>query len=449
MSSPTVYVETYGCQMNVADTEMVLRLLQQGGYARTLDPAGADVILINTCAVRERAVERVRGRASVLAQYKTHNKHVILGITGCMAEHLRGELHEQAPYVDLVVGPDSYRRLLDHIERARAGEFVEETGLDPHETYEGLDAARAGNDSMTGGVTGHVPIQRGCDRFCAFCVVPFTRGRERGTPPDEVVRQVRVLAESGFREVQLLGQTVNSYRFGEVGFADLLRRVAEVDGIDRIRFTSPYPLDFSADVIAAMAELPKVCKHVHLPLQSASDSVLGRMRRGYTFAAYTALVEALRAAMPDCAITTDLLVGFCGETDVDFEQTYRTLATVRFDNAFTFAYSERKGTLAARKLPDDVPAEVKQQRLARVIEEQRRITAEIYAAQVGRRERVLCESPSRKSPTELLGRTETYRPVIVSAGPAAVVGDLLDVLIDRAGPGTLYGRPLVEASTRG
>lgn len=448
MPSPTVYVETYGCQMNVADTEMVLRLLQQGGYARTLDPAGADVILINTCAVRERAVERVRGRASMLAQYKARNKRVVLGITGCMAEHLRGELREQAPYVDLVVGPDSYRRLLDHIERARAGEFVQDTGLDPFETYEGLDPTRTIASGMTGGVTGHVPIQRGCDRFCTFCVVPFTRGRERGTPPDEVVRQVRALAENCFREVQLLGQTVNSYRFGDVTFADLLRRVAEVDGIDRIRFTSPYPLDFSADVIAAMAELPKVCKHVHLPLQSASDSVLERMRRGYTFAEYAALVEALRAAMPDCAITTDILVGFCGETDADFEATLRAVANIRFDNAFTFAYSERKGTLAARKIPDDVPAEVKRRRLARVIEEQRRITAEIYAAQVGRRERVLCESPSRRSPTELLGRTETFRPVIVSASQGAAVGDLLDVLIDRSGPGTLYGRPLAGGAAR-
>ena len=262
------------------------------------------------------------------------------------------------------------------------------------------------------------------------------------------MRQVRALAENCFREVQLLGQTVNSYRFGDVTFADLLRRVAEVDGIDRIRFTSPYPLDFSADVIAAMAELPKVCKHVHLPLQSASDSVLERMRRGYTFAEYAALVEALRAAMPDCAITTDILVGFCGETDADFEATLRAVANIRFDNAFTFAYSERKGTLAARKIPDDVPAEVKRRRLARVIEEQRRITAEIYAAQVGRRERVLCESPSRRSPTELLGRTETFRPVIVSASQGAAVGDLLDVLIDRAGPGTLYGRPLAGGAAR-
>jgi tRNA-2-methylthio-N6-dimethylallyladenosine synthase len=437
---PTVYLETYGCQMNVADTDMMLGLLAQAGYARTEDPAGADVILINTCAVRERAVERVRGRASALAQLKGHGKRVVLGITGCMAEHLRSDLREQAPYVDLVIGPDSYRRLSEHIERARNGEVVEDTALDPHETYEGLDPSR----SMTGSVIGHVAIQRGCDRFCAFCVVPFTRGRERATPPGEVLRQVRAMASSGFREVQLLGQTVSSYGYSEgareIGFAELLREVASVNGIERIRFVSPYPLGFTAEVIAAMAELPKVCKHVHLPLQSASDSVLERMKRGYDFGTYAALVRHLRQAMPTIAVTTDFLVGFCGESEAEFEDTRRALAELRFDNAFMFAYSERKGTLAARKFPDDVPPEVKQQRLALVIEEQRKITAEIYAAQVGQRERVLCESPSRRSPVELLGRTDNYRPVIVAAGPT--VGDLVEVVIDRAGPGTLYGRPV-------
>jgi tRNA-2-methylthio-N6-dimethylallyladenosine synthase len=359
-----------------------------------------------------------------------------------MAEHLRSDLREQAPYVDLVVGPDSYRRLPEHIERARQGEVVQDTALDPHETYEGLDPSRA----MSGSVIGHVAIQRGCDRFCTFCVVPFTRGREHASPPDEVVRQVRAMAASGFREVQLLGQTVSSYRFSkgerEVGFADLLRQVAAVDGIERIRFVSPYPLGFTAEVIAAMAELPKVCKHIHLPLQSASDTVLERMRRGYDFATYAGLVRSLREAMPSIAITTDFLVGFCGESEAEFEDTCRALFELRFDNAFMFAYSERKGTLAARKLPDDVPPEVKQRRLAYVIEEQRKITAEIYAAQVGRRERVLCESPSRRSPAELLGRTDNFRPVIVAAG--AAVGELVDVVIDRAGPGTLYGRPLRE-----
>jgi tRNA-2-methylthio-N6-dimethylallyladenosine synthase len=295
-----------------------------------------------------------------------------------------------------------------------------------------------------------VAIQRGCDRFCTFCVVPLVRGRERAIAPSEVVRQVRALAASGCREVQLLGQTVNSYRAAEdgreVGFAELLRRVAAVAGIDRIRFVSPYPLGFTAEVIAAMAELPKVCKHVHLPLQSASDTVLARMQRGYTFAEYRLLVASLRRAMPDIAITTDFLVGFCGESGAEFAETLAALPELRFDNAFMFAYSERAGTRAARKLPDDVPPAEKQRRLARVIDEQRQITAAIYAAQVGRRERVLCEAPSRRSPAELLGRTDAFRPVIVTASPAVGVGALVDVVIERSGPGTLYGRPLAEAA---
>jgi tRNA-2-methylthio-N6-dimethylallyladenosine synthase len=436
----TVYVETYGCRMNVADTDMVLGLLDRAGYARTQDAATADVILINTCAVREKAAVRVLGRASALAQHKLNGRQVILGITGCMAEHLRDELRKQAPYVDLVVGPDSYRRLPEHIARARAGQAVLDTELDPHETYAGLDASLA----MTGGVTGHVAIQRGCDRFCTFCVVPFTRGRERATPPEEVLRQVRVLAAGGFREVQLLGQTVNAYHASEndheVDFAQLLRRVAEVGGIERIRFMSPYPLGFTGPVIAAMTELPKVCKHVHLPLQSASDTVLARMNRGYTSAEYRLLVDNLRAAMPDVAITTDFLVGFCGESEAEFEETFVALRELRFDNAFMFAYSERKGTAAARRLPDNVPAEEKQRRLALVIDEQRRITAETYAAQVGRRERVLLESPSRRSPKELLGRTDAYRPIIVAGGAGASVGGLADVLVERSGPGVLYGK---------
>jgi tRNA-2-methylthio-N6-dimethylallyladenosine synthase len=259
-----------------------------------------------------------------------------------------------------------------------------------------------------------------------------------------------VLAESGVREVQLLGQTVNSYHYTndgrDVSFAQLLRQVAAVDGIDRVRFISPYPLAFTADVIAAMAESPKICKHVHLPLQSGATTVLERMRRGYTYAEFQALVAALRAAMPDIAITTDFLVGFCGETDAEFEETRSALAEIRFDNGFLFAYSERKGTLAARKIPDDVPADVKQRRLAHLIEEQRAITAGIYASQVGRRERVLCESLSRRTASEMLGRTDTFRPVIVTGGGA--VGQLLDLVIDRAGPGTLYGSPLPKENAR-
>jgi tRNA-2-methylthio-N6-dimethylallyladenosine synthase len=426
------YVETYGCQMNVADTEMVLGMLHAAGYGRTEDPARADLILLNTCAVREKAEERVFARASELAQHRA-----ILGITGCMAEHLKGAIRERAPYVDLVVGPDGYRRLLAHVEEARRGQAVDDTKLDRFETYEGLDPSR----EMTGGVTGHITIQRGCDKFCTFCVVPYTRGRERGTPPREVLRQARAMAAAGYKEVQLLGQTVNSYRHEEVGFGDLLRAVATVDGLERIRFTSPYPLDFSDDVIAAMAETDEVCKHVHLPLQTASDAVLARMKRGYDFATYRRLVARLRAAMPRIAITTDLMVGFCDETEDEFGEILRAQDELRFDAAFMFAYSEREGTAAARKMPDTVPEDVKQRRLADVIALQKTITGEILAAQIGRRERVLVEHVSKRSDTEYLARTDEFRAVIVPAGPGVAPGALLDVAITRATSATLFGTP--------
>jgi len=434
--SRLAYLETYGCQMNVADTEIVLGLLQGAGYQRTSDPATADVILVNTCAVREKAVDRVWGRVRTLASHKAGRPHVVLGITGCMAEHLRDQIQARAPFVDLVVGPDGYRRLVAHIEEARAGAKIDDTTLDPHETYQGLDPAR----DSTGTVVGHIAVQRGCDRYCSFCVVPYTRGRERAVAPEEVLRQARALLAAGGKEVQLLGQTVTSYRHGDVGFATLLRTLAGLDGLARIRFMSPYPLGFSPDVIAAMAGSARICKHVHLPLQSASDSVLARMGRGYSFGQYRDLVQSLRAAMPGVAITTDLLVGFCGESETEFAELLQALREVRFDNAFTFAYSERPNTLAARTLADDVPAQVKQRRLAQVIDLQRQITGEIHAAQVGRRERVLLEAPSRRSPDEFLGRTDTFRSVIVPARPSASLGALVDVEIERANSATLFGR---------
>ncbi len=430
------YVETYGCQMNVADTEMVLGMLHRSGFARTLDAMQADLILINTCAIRENAESRVWARASILAQAKIGRPGVVMGITGCMAEHLKEKIQEKAPYVDLVVGPDGYRRLIEHVERARAGEPVHDTALDRCETYEGLDPSR----EMTASTTGHITIQRGCDKFCTFCVVPYTRGRERGIPPREILRQARAMAAAGYREVQLLGQTVNSYRWEDVTFADLLRGVAAVDGLARVRFMSPYPLDFSDEAIAAIAETASISKQVHLPMQSASDVILDRMRRGYTFAQYRQLVDRLRAAIPDLAITTDLIIGFCDETEEDLNATLAALEEIRFDGSFNFAYSERAGTVAARKLPDTVPETTKNERLARVIEVQRRITAEILAAQIGKRERVLFEGTSRRREDEFLGRTDAGRMVVVPAAQGVGPGAMCDVVIERSTGATLIGR---------
>ena len=432
------YVETYGCQMNVADSETILGVLGGVGYGRTEDPAAADLILINTCAVREKAEERVFGRAGTLAGLKARKPHLLLGIAGCMAEHLKTTILERAPFVDLVVGPDGYRRLGEQLAQARAGQPAVDTTLDRSETYEGLDPVR----SDAAGVIGRITIQRGCDKFCTFCVVPYTRGRERGVPPREILRQARNLAAAGYKELQLLGQTVNSYRYEDVTFAELLRAVADVDGLERIRFTSPYPLDFTSDVISVLAGNPKVCKHVHLPLQSGSETVLSRMRRGYTYAQFKELADRVRAAVPEVALTTDLLIGFSGETEEEFADTLRAVEEIRFDGAFNFAYSERSGTYAARKLPDTVPEEVKSRRLAAVIARQRAITAEQNAATVGRRERVLIESVSKRSADEYLGRTDGFRSVIVPAGPKVAPGAMVDVVIERANAATLLGRVL-------
>jgi tRNA-2-methylthio-N6-dimethylallyladenosine synthase len=447
--APRVYVETYGCQMNVADSDLIGSVLADAGYAVAARADEADVIVVNTCAVREKAEERVIARAGELGAVKRRRPGTVLAIVGCMAEHLKDGLAERAPAVDVIAGPDSYRRLPDLLARSRAQLRPAATAapaaaptvmidikLDRAETYEGLSGAVGGD-----GVSGFVTIQRGCDKFCTFCVVPFTRGRERGTPPREVLRQVRELADAGYREVVLLGQTVNSYRWDDVTFAELLRAVARVDGIARVRFTSPYPVDFTDDVIAAIAEEPALCKYVHLPVQSGAGPVLERMRRGYTVDGYRAIVAALRRAMPEIALSTDLLTGFSGETEDDHQATLDLMRELRFDSAFMFAYSERDLTFAAKKLPDDVSPAVKQRRLAEIVALQERISAEVFAAHVGRRERVLIHGPSKRDPAQLMGRTDGFKTVILPPGVGAV-GALIDVTIERATMATLFGAPV-------
>jgi tRNA-2-methylthio-N6-dimethylallyladenosine synthase len=436
--APRLYVETYGCQMNEADTDLIVGLFARGGFARADEPEAADVVLVNTCAVREKAEDKVFARAAELRALKRRRPGTVLAVTGCMAEHLKDQLVERAPWIDVVAGPDSYRRLTDLVAQARAhGDAAHDplvdVRLDRTETYEGLDATPGGD-----GVSGFVSIQRGCDKFCSFCVVPYTRGRERGTAPDEVLRQVRALVATGAREVTLLGQTVNSYRHEDVSFAKLLRAVAAVPGVERVRFTSPYPVDFTPDVIAAIAEEPRVCKHVHLPLQSASDAVLERMRRGYDLATFARLLRDLRAAVPEIVISTDLLVGFSGETEADHAATLAFQAEARFDFAFMFAYSEREGTLAARRLPDDVPDEVKKRRLAEVIAKQEKLSAASNAAQVGRVEPVLLHRAARRRDDQLVGRTDGFRAVVIDRG-AHAPGDLVRVRIERSTSATLFG----------
>jgi len=405
-----VYVETLGCQMNEADSALIVGQLAARGYVRVSDPAAADVILLNTCAVREKAEERVYGRTSQLLRHKKDNPRLVFGITGCMAEHLRDKVHKQAPHIGLVVGPDSYRRIGALVDRARAGEVVTDVTLDREETYEGLDGVPDDD-----GVSGQVTIQRGCDKFCTFCVVPYTRGREGGVAPREVLRQVRVLAERGYKEIVLLGQTVNSYRYEDASFADLLRAVAAVDGVERIRFTSPYPVDFTDALIATMAELGKVCPYIHLPVQSGSDRMLTAMKRGYSRAEFVTLVGKLRAAMPEVALSTDLMVGFCGETDDDHAETLSLMREIAFDSAFMFRYSDRQITYASRKLQDDVPDEVKGRRLQDVIDLQEQHTRASHQARVGRREEVLISGLSHRG-DRVLGRTPRFQSVLMPLG---------------------------------
>jgi tRNA-2-methylthio-N6-dimethylallyladenosine synthase len=428
-----VYIETYGCQMNVADTELMLGALLKDGYAVAQSLDEADVILLNTCAVREKAEERIYGRASQLLRFKYTNPHLVLGITGCMAEHLKEKIVEQAPYIDVVVGPDAYRRLPSILREAKGEDPIIDVRLDKNETYDGMTASRGE------GVSGWVTIQRGCDKFCTFCIVPYTRGRERGTAPREVLRQVRDLAEMGYREVTLLGQTVNSYRYEDVDFADLLVAVSEVDGIERIRYTSPYPVDFTPRLIDTLASLPKVPPYLHLPLQSGNDRVLEEMKRGYTVAEFRDIVHRLRAAMPNIAISTDIIVGFPDETDEEFEDTYRLMGELEFDSAFMFAYSEREGTAASRKIPDTIPDAVKKARLARIIEQQEAISLRKYSALVGTTAVVMAEGLSRKGAGAWYGKSADFKTTVFMPPDGCKAGDLVTVPVERATGHTLYG----------
>ncbi|TVR01207.1 MAG: tRNA (N6-isopentenyl adenosine(37)-C2)-methylthiotransferase MiaB [Deltaproteobacteria bacterium] len=443
--NPTrVYVETYGCQMNVADSDLIAGLLADEGFAAVSAPDQADIILLNTCAVREKAEERIYGRASQLLRFKYTNPNLLIGVLGCMAEHLKERIAENAPHVDLIVGPDAYRRLPDLLRQAgSATDPVIDVRLDKGETYEGLRPAAGG------GISGFVTIQRGCDKFCTFCIVPYTRGRERGTAPREVLRQVRDLAAMGYREVTLLGQTVNSYRHEDSDFADLLRAVHEVSGIERIRYTSPYPVDFSTRLVRTLAELPKVCNSLHLPLQSGSDVVLERMRRGYTVSDFRRIVDELREHIPDISISTDIIVGFPDETEEQFEETLSLMRDVRFDSAFMFAYSEREGTYASKRIADSIPEAVKKERLARLIRQQESIGAERHARWVGRSVRVLAEGPSRRDPRQWFGRSEDFKSVIFDPPAGIRAGDLVDIVVQRATSHTLIatGESAVSSAT--
>ena len=426
-----VYIETYGCQMNVADTDLIVGLLGRSGYTATDSPAEADVILVNTCTIRDNAEQRVYGRVGELKRYKRPGD--VMGIVGCMAQRLGRNLLDRVPHVDFVAGPDGYRTLPELILRAGGGERSAEVGFKSWEHYEDVPAARSN------GVRAFVTVQRGCNYRCTFCVVPMTRGPERSRKLADVVREVERVAASGTTEVTLLGQTVNSYNDGTRDFADLLRAVGEVDGIRRVRFTSPHPNDFSQRVIEAMAQVPEVCEHVHLPVQSGSSRVLKRMLRRYTRESYLECVDRLRAAVPGLAITTDIIVGFPGETEDDFLATDSLVREVQFDDAFTFKYSVRDGTPAV-KIQEHVPGELAGERLERLIGTVREVARRKNANLVGSTHEVLVEKEARRGDL-LQSRTRANKIVLIEES-VATVGSYYRVRLTGTTGSTFTGVPV-------
>jgi len=428
---PTVYIETYGCQMNVSDTELMLGKLAASGYDSVDHPDGADVILINTCAIRDHAEQRVIGR---LGEIKSKMKRdAVLGVTGCMAQRLGKQLLDRVKHVSLVIGPDGYRELPSLLENARLGVRATAVEFDLEEHYEDFRPRRFD------GVKAWIPVQRGCDYKCTYCIVPTTRGPERSRQLAEVVRETEAVVDSGISEIVLLGQTVNSYHDGAHDFADLLRAVGGVPGVRRLRFTSPHPNDFSERVIRAMAETDAFCEHVHLPMQSGSTRTLKRMLRRYTREQYFECVDRLRAAIPNLALTTDVIVGFPGETEQDFEETLSAVRAIGFEDAYTFKFSLRDGTPATR-LPasDTISDEVASERLARLITTVRSASRERNMGLLGARREVLVEKPARRGGL-LQSRTRDFKTVMIP-GDASLIGKYLQVELTGTTGSTFIGQ---------
>jgi tRNA-2-methylthio-N6-dimethylallyladenosine synthase len=426
-----VYLETYGCQMNVADSEVVLSVMNAAGYDRTDNLSNADVIFVNTCAVRENAETRIYGRLGDFHHLKKENPGVIVGVLGCMAERLRKDLMETESYVDLVVGPDEYRKLPSLVEGAQEGERGIAVKLSRVENYDDIVPFRED------GVSAWLSVMRGCDKFCTFCVVPFTRGRERSRTQQSIVNEVEQLSRRGFKEVTLLGQNVNSYSDSTFDFADLLAAVARIDRTMRIRFTTSHPQDMSEKLIETIAEHENLCKYIHLPVQSGSDRILQLMNRTYSVDHYLSLVDRIKRTIPGVSLSTDFIAGFPTESDEDHQLTLEMIRHIEYDGAFTFKYSPRENT-KAWEMHDDVSEEVKSQRLSEIIEVQREISFKKNQQMVGQSVEVLVEGDSKKSTSENCGRTDTNKTVVFPKNGHAL-GDYVSVKIERANSATLFG----------
>jgi len=427
MDNKYLYIETYGCQMNVSDTEVIFSIMAKHGYQRTEDIAKADIILANTCSIRDNAEQRIYGRLEVFAKEKKQRPGVIVGIVGCMAERLKEALLESGK-VDIVAGPDSYRSLPSLAEAVRPGQPQINVLLSHEETYADIIPVRTDKN----GVSAFVSIMRGCNNVCSYCVVPYTRGAERSRDPHTIVREVCKLVADGYKEVTLLGQNVDSYFWkdesGTVDFADLLAMVADVNPSLRVRFSTSHPKDISDKLIETMASRANICRCIHLPVQSGSDRMLEKMRRRYTREWYLGRVAKIRKEMPDCAITTDIIAGFCSETEQDHKDTLSIMEEVGYDYAYMFQYSERPGTLAARNYPDDVAPEVKTRRLNEIIELQNRLGLESNRRDVGKTFTVLVEGPSKRNADELCGRASNNK-MCVFPDKVHKAGDYVNVKV--------------------
>jgi tRNA-2-methylthio-N6-dimethylallyladenosine synthase len=439
MPERKLYIETYGCQMNVVDSEVVAAILQQHQYKVTEDINEADLVLVNTCSIRDNAEQRVRARLRDFRKLKEKNRHVSIGVIGCMAERVKEKLLEEESVVDLVVGPDAYRDLPSLLQEVESGQKGINTLLSLEETYGDIRPVRMDRNN----VTSFVAIMRGCNNFCAYCVVPGTRGRERSRDPETIVREASDLFSQGYREVTLLGQNVNSYRWkegeGMLKFEKLLERVAGIDPAFRVRFATSHPKDMSDELLKMIAQYPNLCRSIHLPVQSGSTTVLERMKRRYTREHYMERISAIRNYLPEASISTDIIVGFCGETEEEHQQTLNLMEWAEYDFAYMFKYSERPETFAAEKLKDDVPEAVKSRRLNEIIELQSKLSLKSKKHDVGQTFEVLVEGTSKKSEKHLYGRTSQNKVVVFPKGELKP-GDYTEVTISSCTSATLIGK---------
>jgi tRNA-2-methylthio-N6-dimethylallyladenosine synthase len=437
--SKKLYIETYGCQMNVADSEVVASILKNSGYTLTDTLTDAELILINTCSIRENAEQRIWNRLDAIRSVKRKKPGTVVGVIGCMAERLKEKLLESDKLVDLVVGPDAYRELAKFVEEAESGHKAVNVLLSREETYADIAPVRMDHN----GVTAFISIMRGCNNMCSYCVVPYVRGAERSRDPGSIIKEATDLFAKGYREVTLLGQNVDSYNWKdgnhEMNFAELLKAVASIDPLLRVRFSTSHPKDISDDLLETIAAHENICKHIHLPAQSGSTRILKLMNREYTREWYMDRISAIKKFIPGCAVSTDMITGFCTETEEDHSETLSLMEWAGFDFAYMFKYSERPGTKAARKYPDDIPDEVKTRRLNEIIALQNRLSAKSKKGDTGKIYKVLIEGFSKKSVDQLSGRNSQNK-VVVFPGEHYRKGEYVNVLIEKSTSATLIGK---------